>query len=207
MLVALALAVLITSAVGVKLFNRACDGSLEGLRSLSNVRERIAAATALPPTPPPATSTPVPAPAPVPAQASAPTPTPVPTPPPPPTPPGPTVAQRALALLGLAGDKAIAAVLLVKQSDLVAYPAHVAAAYLLDAAGCGKDAVRLQWLKAGLHTSDDDRLAWIAARLRESATDPDDLADLRRVVRTWSERAGQSVALRRVLAALEAQSS
>src|SRR4029079_13319421 len=120
------------------------DGSLEGLRTLTNVRRQIAAATAPPPTPRPATPTPTP-----PLGAAQPTPPP---PTPTPTPTGPTVAQRAVAGVGAAGDAAIEAVLLVKQSHIVAYPAHVAAAYSLDAAGCGKDAVRLQWLKAGLHT-------------------------------------------------------
>ncbi|MFN8636615.1 MAG: hypothetical protein U0893_22425 [Chloroflexota bacterium] len=194
MLVVAALAVLTTTMLGVKLFDHACDGSLEGLRTLTNVRRQIVAATAPPPAPAPATPTPALAA----SQPAPPTPTP---------PPGPTVTQRVVAGAGAAGDAAIAVILKFKQSDVVAYPAHIAAAYTLDAAGCGKDAVRLQWLKAGLHTAREDRLAWIADRLRASATGPDDLDDLRRVVRVWSERAGESVALRRVLSALEEQPS
>jgi hypothetical protein len=95
----------------------------------------------------------------------------------------------------------------VKQADAVAYPAHIVAAHLLDGAGCGKDAVRLQWLKAGLHASRDGQPEQIAAALKARADGPDDLADLRRIVRTWTERASQSVSLRRVLSALEEPSS
>ena len=95
----------------------------------------------------------------------------------------------------------------IKQNDLVAYPAHVVAAHTLSAAGCGKDAVRLQWLKAGLHASSDGQIERIAASLVASTDDPGELADLRLVVRNWTERAPESVALRRVLAALDDHST
>ena len=193
----LAVAVLLAmpgTVVGVQAFDRACDGSLEGLRYLRNARAQFAAATA-PPPPPQATPTAAASQ----AQAAPPRPTPV----PPPAPPPPTVAQRLSEAVGVAGDAAFVVLIQIKQSDLVAYPAHIVAAHTLDAAGCGKDAVRLQWLKAGLHASTDPQIQRIAASLVASAHDPVDLADLRLVVRNWSERAPESVALRRVLAALE----
>ena len=182
--------------VGVRAFNRACDGSLEGLRYLTNVRAQLASATTPPPTPPPAST---------PAAARAPDAQPAPTPAP--TPPPPTLAQRASEAAGRAGDAALVALIRVKQHDAVAYPAHIAAAHTLDVAGCGKDAVRLQWLKAGLHASSESQIERIASALVADASDADDLADLRHVVRTWTERAPLSDSLRRVLAALDARST
>ena len=107
----------------------------------------------------------------------------------------------------MAGDAALVAVIRVKQQDAVAYPAHLIAARTLDVAGCGRDAVRLQWLKASLHASSDDQIEHIASALVEHASGPDDLADLRRVVRTWTERAPESDSLRRVLAALDSRTT
>ena len=101
MLAVMAVLVLLGSATTVKAFNLACNGSLEGFRYLTNVRREIRAATALPPTP-----------------------TPVPTPPP------PTVFDHAREAAGRAGAAAIVAILWVKQSDVVAYPAHIAAAHV-----------------------------------------------------------------------------
>ena len=197
-----ALAMVLATFVGVKTFNRACDGSLEGLRYLSNVRTQIAEVTALPPTPRPATPTPTPPPAATPTAVPTVQPTPV---PPTPTPAPPTVAQQALAAAGQAGDTAIAWVLVVKQHDAVAYPAHIVAAHLLETAGCSKDAVRIQWLKAGLHATGEGQPATIAAALAERTAGPDDLAELRRIVRTWTERAPRSISLRQVLEALDAR--
>ena len=176
--------------VGVRAFNRACDGSLEGLRYLSNVRAQLASATA--PARPALTSAPSPATAPQPAPA--------------PEPP-PTLVQQARAVASRAGDAALAGLIRIKQHDAVAYPAHIAAAHALDMAGCGKDAVRLQWLKAGLHASTHGQIEGVASALVAHASDADDLADLRRVVRTWAERAPLSDSLRRVLAALDARTT
>ncbi len=86
---------------------------------------------------------------------------------------------------------------------MVAYPAHIVAANVLDAAGCSKDAIRLQWLKAGLHASRDGQPETIATALKASANNPDDLAELRQIVRTWSERAWNNVGLGRVRDALD----
>ena len=107
----------------------------------------------------------------------------------------------------MAGDAALVALIDVKQHDGVAYPAHIFAAHTLDIAGCGKDAVRLQWLKAGLHASTDGEIERIATALVENASDPDDLADLRRIVRSWTERAPESDSLRRVLSVLDDQNT
>jgi hypothetical protein len=199
-LVIVVMVAMLATTVGVRAFNRACDGSLEGLRYLANVRTQIAVATALPPAPPQAAPAQAQTQAQTQAQAQAP---PVQSPP---VPAPPSVAQRALEVVGMAGDAAIVALVRIKQDDAVAYPAHIVAAHALNVAGCGKDAVRLQWLKAGLHASRDGQPERIAAALEASATDPDDLAELRRIVRTWTERARQSVSLRRVLAALDERS-
>jgi hypothetical protein len=231
----------LAAPVGVQAFNRACDGSLEGLRYLSSVREQLAVATALPPTPTPASPTllpasPTPTAPPTPTSATVvatqtavpptptltptpvlptptpvlPTPTPVlPTPTPvlpTPTPAPPTLGQRALAQAGVVGDVALAALVRVKQNDAVAYPLHIVAAHTLDVAGCHEDAIRLQWLKAGLHASRDGQPEQVAVALVARANKPDELADLRRVVRTWTERAHDNDPLRRVLAALDARS-
>ena len=188
------LLVLFSGVVGVRAFDRACDGSLEGLRYLTNARAQLASATSLPPM-----SQPTPTPAAIQGQASPPQPTLV----PPPPPPTPTVAQRLRELAGRVGDTALVALIRVKQNDAVAYPAHLVAAHALDAAGCGKDAVRLQWLKASLHASTDSQVDGIAAALIADTAHPDELADLRRVVKTWTERAPESDSLRRVLAVLD----
>jgi hypothetical protein len=166
--------VIVSSVVGVRGFNRACDGSLEGLRYLTTARPQLASATA----PPPATPQPTPTQAPGPTLSTTAPPTPVPAPS---TPPPPTVVQRFRDVVGMAGDAAIVALIEVKQNDLVAYPAHILAAYMLDLAGCGQDAVRLQWLKASLHAATDDQTRYIATALVASTTDPTELADLRRV--------------------------
>ncbi len=208
------LSMMLAVPVSVSAFNRACDGSLNGLRSIARVRAELAAATAPPPTPVPAptppptrTSTPVAA---VQATASV-TPTAVPptstaTPiPPTPVPAGPTAAQRALEVVGIAGDRVLGAVVWVKQTDAIAYPGHVALAYAVDAAGCSKDAVRLQWLKAGLHASRDGQPEQVATALAGRATTPDELADLRRVVQIWTDGSGNNVAMRQVQTLLDAR--
>jgi hypothetical protein len=191
-------AVMLATVVGVQAFNRACDGSLEGLRYLARVRSQLAAATAPPPTPPPPAPVSAPGQPPVPPVQAAPTPAP------------PSAVQqvygRVLGVVGVTGDAALRTVVRVKQDDRIAYPAHTVAAHTLNVAGCGKDAVRIQWLKAGLHASQDGQPERIARALEASSSDPADLADLRQVVRTWTERASQSVSLRQVLHALEARS-
>lgn len=215
------LASVFAAPVGVKAFNRACDGSLEGLRYLSGVREQLAVATAPPPTPAPVPPTSTRQPTPTlrptstpPAQAQAiattpptATPTSTPTPvPPTPTPAGPTLEQRALEQAGILGDAALGGLVWVKQSDIVAFPLHIVTAYALDTAGCREDAIRLQWLKAGIHASYPGQPEQVAGALAARANTPEQLTDLRRVVRTWTERAWDNEPLRRVLAALDARS-
>lgn len=209
----------LAAPVGVKAFNRACEGSLEGLRYLSGVREQLAVATAPPPMPVPAppTSTPQPTPTlrptstpPSQTQATATTPptataaaTPIPAPP---TPTGPTLGQRALEQAGILGDAALGGLVWVKQSDIVAFPLHIVTAHALDTAGCREDAIRLQWLKAGIHASYPGQPEQVAGALVARANTPDELTDLRRVVRTWTERAWDNEPLRQVLAVLDARS-
>jgi hypothetical protein len=233
----MALIVMLAVPVSVSAFNRACDGSLEGLRYLARVRAELAAATAPPPTPVlsptplPTATAPLPTPTPPPtathppvvgatAQATAsatltPTPTPVPpaptstpsaTPAPqPPVPTGPTIAQRILQLVGVAGDYALATVVRVKQTDAIAYPGHIVLAHALDTAGCGQDAVRIQWLKAGLHASRDGQPEQVASALEAHTTTLDEQAELRRLVRLWAESAPRNVPMYQVLLLVEAR--
>jgi hypothetical protein len=109
-----------------------------------------------------------------------------------------------LDVVGTAGDYALAAVVRVKQTDAIAYPGHIALAHALDAAGCGQDAVRIQWLKAGLHASRDGQPEQVASAL-EARTTPDEQADLRRLVRLWAESAPRNVPMYQVLLAVEAR--
>jgi hypothetical protein len=109
-------------------------------------------------------------------------------------------------VVGIVGDYALGAVVWVKQADAIAYPGHVALAYAVDAAGCSKDAVRLQWLKAGLHATRDGQPEQVATALAARATTPDELADLRRVVQIWTDGSGNNVAMRQVQTLLDARS-
>jgi hypothetical protein len=219
-LAVMAVCVLFGSATTVKAFNLACDGSLEGFRYLTNVRREIVQSTALPPTPRPTKPTPTPSPtfSPTPTQVAAgpsstapPTPTPTPLPPTPtpvpptPTPPPPTALDHAREAAGIAGATAISGVLWVKQSDEVAYPAHIVAAHVLGVAGCGPDAVRIQWLKAGLHASRDGWPERVASGLSDTATGPDDREEIRQILRAWIERLPRNSPMRRVQAAFDAQ--
>jgi hypothetical protein len=218
----MAVLVLFGGATTVKAFRLACDGSLEGWRYLSNVRREIVETTALLPTPRPSTPTPTPTPTPsptptqvgaAPSSTAPPTLTPTPLPPTPtprpptPTPPPPTTLDRAREAAGIAVAAGISGLLRVKQSDEVAYPAHIVAAYVLDTAGCGTDAVRIQWLKAGLHASGDGWPERVATGLRDTATGPDDREELRQIVRVWIERLPENTPIRRVQAALDTQST
>jgi hypothetical protein len=242
-LVIMAVLVVLSIAPTVKAFTLACNGSLEGLRYLRDVRSQIAAATAPPPTPrptvpptptspptltptltptrpatatsvrtaPPAgavatatqTATPSPTATLTPTATAALTPTP--TPPPEPTPPAAYIWLREVA--GKVAVTAITSFVRVKEADAVAYPAHVAAAYVLAGAGCGEDAVRIQWLKAGLHASRDGQPEQIARSLEARTTDADDRAQLRQIVQIWSERQPWSVPMRRVRDAFDALST
>jgi hypothetical protein len=105
------------------------------------------------------------------------------------------------------GAATISGVLWVKQSDEVAYPAHIVAAHVLDTAGCGTDAVRIQWLKAGLHASGAGWPERVATGLSDTATGPGDREELRQIVQVWIERLPRNSPMRRVQAALDAQST
>lgn len=223
------LVLLVGAAPTVKAFTLACDGSLEGLRYLRNVRSQIAEATAPPPTPRPPTPTspatptvpPTPTPFPPTATPSPPggtasatatltptatfTLTPTPTPPPEPTPPAAYIWLREV--VGKIAVGAITGFVQLKQSDVVAYPAHIAAAYVLDGAGCGEDAVRIQWLKAGLHASRAGQPEQIARSLDARTTDADDRAQLWGIVQVWTERQPWSLPMRRVRDAFESLST
>ena len=108
-----------------------------------------------------------------------------------------------LNVIGIAGNYALATVVWAKQTDAIAYPGHVGLAYALDTAGCSQDAVRLQWLKAGLHASRVGQPERVATALAARATTPDELADLRRVVRFWTEGSHNNVSMYQVLALID----
>jgi hypothetical protein len=96
-------------------------------------------------------------------------------------------------------------VTVVKEADVVAYPGHIVGAYALDAAGCGTDAVRLQWLKAGLHASGGGQPDYVADALIATANSPDDLAQLRDLVHAWTEQQSWNRIMPRVQAAFDAR--
>jgi hypothetical protein len=108
---------------------------------------------------------------------------------------------------GLVGAATIGGILWVKQSDVVAYPAHIVAAHVLDVAGCGTDAVRIQWLKAGLHASGAGWPERVAAGLGETADSPEDREEIRQIVRVWMERLPRNSPMRQVQALFEAQTA
>jgi hypothetical protein len=80
-------------------------------------------------------------------------------------------------------------------------------AYVLGGAGCGEDAVRIQWLKAALHASRAGQPEQIARALDARATDADDRAQLRGGVQVWTEREPWSIPMRRMRDALGALST
>jgi hypothetical protein len=98
---------------------------------------------------------------------------------------------------------AIDLVLVVKQSDPVAFPAHVVAGIGLEVAGCDRAAIADQWLKAARHAwsdwparvaadgiarvrpsgpNDDATMTWLA---RDAAEQPWFAPNLDRVVRQY----------------------
>lgn len=221
LLVALGLMIVMSAPGGVKTIALACAGSLEGYRYLANVRTQLAPdatstpratpTATIPPTPtfsptPTSPVTPTPGMTPTATSTSTPQPTATSTPSPSPTmtpleQPLPVDVDRLPTFVRTAGSTAIGILLRVKQSDAFAYPAHVAMAHGLDVAGCGEDAVRVQWLKAGLHASSDGRAERVAQALAESARDRDDLVHLGRIVDYWAEQQPRSIGIRRVQAA------
>ena len=210
LLVALGLLLLLAVPGGVKTFTLACAGSLEGYQILASVRTQLAATpTPTPGVTPTAITTPgagvqpgatgVPTATPQPTATSA-----------PPAPaavgadqPLPVDVQRLPPIVRTAGGSAIGVLLRVKQHDAFAYPAHVAMAHGLDVAGCGEDAVRIQWLKAGLHAATDGQADRVARALAGSAQNRDDLVQMRRIVDYWADRVPQSVGIRRVQTAFD----
>jgi len=74
-----------------------------------------------------------------------------------------------------AGARALQTVLEVKQADVVAFPAHMLLASALQAGGCDRAAVRVQWIKAALHASRPEN-AERAAQALASLTTPGEQA-------------------------------
>lgn len=88
----------------------------------------------------------------------------------------------------------------VKESDAFAYPAHVAVASLLEAAGCSPSATAVQWLKAAAHARTPAEAAAAAnglrlARERGDLTSADDQRRLCTYVRLAAARPEQRAAL------------
>jgi hypothetical protein len=96
----------------------------------------------------------------------------------------------------------VASALVVKQNDHVAYRAHVGLANALEKAGCPGEAVRVQWLKAGLHAMDDGAAWHVAMELRRSAVSSRDEASLATSIDALTTREPWSAGIRRVSVAL-----
>jgi hypothetical protein len=81
----------------------------------------------------------------------------------------------------------VSSMLNVKQRDAIAYPAHVAVARLLGRTTCGPDAVRTQWLKAGIHAQGERQVEVVVAGLRETLTDDGDLSHLQAMIEALAQ--------------------
>jgi hypothetical protein len=72
----------------------------------------------------------------------------------------------------------VSGLLAVKQSDAVAYPAHVALAQGLEWAHAPPEATQAQWLKAGLHARDQEEAERVARALATGVAGPEEAAAL-----------------------------
>ncbi len=94
---------------------------------------------------------------------------------------GPTDAEEARQrFMRGPGAGFVNAILAIKQADYIAFPAHVAAAWTLETAGCEPAAIRDQWLKAARHAWADGPAAWAAAGLARTVGPGIDLPQLLR---------------------------
>ena len=82
----------------------------------------------------------------------------------------------------------ISEVLRLKRNDAIVYPAHAWLARGVDAANCKVDAVRLQWLKAGIHAYGPDQVDEVARALDGTVRNDADRAVVQAAVRTTAER-------------------
>lgn len=101
------------------------------------------------------------------------------------------------------GYVAITELLRFKRNDAVVYPAHVWLARGLGAANCQVDAVRLQWLKAGIHASGPEQVDAVARALDGTVQSDADRRVVEEAVRSTAERESWSAgaaSLRRKLA-------
>jgi hypothetical protein len=171
------------AGVFARSFRLACDGKLEVWTQLAQARSELDPTRPAPPPPPPAASLPQDTPPVAAAQ-----------------PPPWDRAVRAV------GHQAVLLVLWVKQSDLVAYPSHAMLARGLEVARCDRDAVRLQWIKAGVHAGQPAQAEEVAQVLRRSSESDAELARIRATVRGWAERESWSEGIRRVEGILSAES-
>jgi hypothetical protein len=80
-----------------------------------------------------------------------------------------------------------------KRNDAIVYPAHVWLARGVTSANCKVDAVRLQWLKAGIHASEPEQVDEVALGLEATIHSEADRALVKAAVRSTAERESWSL--------------
>jgi hypothetical protein len=101
-----------------------------------------------------------------------------------------------------AGHAALSGFLALKQSDVLAYPIHSTLAQALEFTHCPRDAIWVQWIKAGIHATRQDQVLRVASALRERATSEDDISRLRDIVQGYVQREPWSQGIQQVQAAI-----
>ncbi len=101
-----------------------------------------------------------------------------------------------------AGHATLSSFLALKQSDVVAYPMHSTLAQALEVAHCPRDAIWIQWLKAGIHARREDQVMRVASALQERARSADDVTRLRDIIHGYVQRESWSQGIQQVQATL-----
>jgi hypothetical protein len=97
-----------------------------------------------------------------------------------------------------AGYLLLTSLLQFKRNDAIVYPAHVWLARAVDAAHCQADAVRQQWLKAGIHADGSEQVDEVARALEGTMQSAADRALVQAAVRATAERESWSAGIGRL---------
>jgi hypothetical protein len=174
-------ALLAALAAGGRAFALACDGSLDTFPQLAAARQQLQ-----PPRPAPQPVAVNAEPAPAPTSAAG----------------GPPPAEIVSGLLKRLGFGLVSLTLQVKQSHAVAYPLHVTLATQLELARCPREAVWLQWIKAGIHATGQAQVEQVASALRRTLDGEQDRTRLNALVERFVQSEFWSSGIKQVQAAL-----
>lgn len=111
-------------------------------------------------------------------------------------------AESALRALRGAAHAIVSGLLELKRNDALVYPSHALLARGITVAGCSSEAVRLQWMKAGIHADNDARVEEVVQALRRTAPSEAERRALGESVRRFAEDESWSAPIGRVSAAL-----